>query len=345
MIDLRSDTITLPSAAMREAIAHAHLGDDVYGEDPTVNQLEQRAAQMMGKEAAVLVASGTMGNLSALLAHCTRGQRVITGSESHIYHYEAGGAAALGGLMYDIIPNLPDGTLDQAALECAATPIHDLHHAPPGVVCLENTHNRCGGTVLTPDYLASVHALTQAHGLPLHLDGARIFNAAAALGIDVRDLTRHVDTIQFCLSKGLSAPVGSLVVGPHECITRVRGIRKMLGGGMRQAGIIAAAGLVALNEMVARLADDHANARMLAEGLAILPGIHVDLSRVQTNIVIFNLTGTRMSPGQFCTALHEQGIIIGEMHGCGLRAVTHYGITADDIQTALDTIKHIVSVI
>ncbi len=344
MIDLRSDTVTLPSPAMRQACASAELGDDVYGEDPTVQRLQTLAAAMMGKEAALLVPSGTMGNLAALLAHCRqRGQRVLVGSESHIYHYEAGGASALGGLVYQTIPNLPDGTLDAPALQAAIQTVRDPHFAPPGLVCLENSHNRCSGAVLSPDDMARIHALTQEHGLPLHLDGARIFNAAVALGIDVRDLTRHVDSVQFCLSKGLAAPVGSLVAGARPFIEQVRYVRKMLGGGMRQAGIIAAAGIVALTEMVARLAEDHAHARMLAEGLAVLPGIALEPASVQTNIVIFTLTTPHLTAAQFCAALREHGILIGEMHGRGLRAVTHYGIGADDIAATLEAARHLLA--
>jgi threonine aldolase len=343
VIDLRSDTVTLPSPAMREAMAHAEVGDDVYGEDPTVNRLEAQAAQRMGKEAAVLVPSGTMGNLSALLAHCQRGQRVVLGSESHIFHYELGGASALGGLVYHMLPNLPDGTLEPGTLEEALASDHyDIHLAPVGVVCLENTHNRCGGAVLTPDYMAAVHARTQQHGVPLHLDGARIFNAAVALNSDVRELTRHVDSVQFCLSKGLSAPVGSLVAGSAAFIQRVRRMRKMLGGGMRQAGVIAAAGLVALNEMVERLEEDHLNARLLAEGLAAIPGIVLEPEAVQTDIVIFGLSDTGRAPGDFLAALKEQGVLMGEMGG-NVRAVTHYGISSEDVQAALQAVQRVLA--
>ncbi len=331
-IDLRSDTVTLPSPTMRQAMATAALGDDVYGEDPTVNALEQLAAERVGKEAAVLVVSGTMGNLAALLAHCQRGQRVILGDESHIYHYEAGGASALGGLVYHPLPTNSDGTIDIDRLAAAATAINDAHFAPPGVICLENTHNRCGGVAISPGYLAEVHALARERGLPLHLDGARIFNAATALGLPVTALTAHVDTVMFCLSKGLAAPVGSLVAGPAEVIARVRRMRKLLGGGMRQAGVIAAAGIVALTEMVDRLADDHANARLLAAGLAELPGVAIDLSRVQTNIVRFQLRHPRLSVNEFLDRLRSHGILMGWLEGTTIRAVTHYGIETTDIE-------------
>ena len=343
-IDLRSDTVTLPSPAMRAAINAAPLGDDVYGEDPTVNRLEELAAAAVGKEAALLVTSGTMGNLAALLAHCNRGESVLLGDESHIYVYEAGGASALGGLVYRPLPTLPDGALDGAALEAAlTTPADNPHFALPGVVCLENTHNRCGGTVLRPEYMARVHALAAARGLPLHLDGARIFNAAVALNLDVRELTRHVDSVQFCLSKGLAAPVGSMLAGPRPFIERARRVRKMLGGGMRQAGIVAAAGIVALTEMVARLADDHANARMLAEGLAALPGVQLDLARVQSNIVLFAMPSPEAAQ-HLIASLREQGVLVIGMGGPLVRAVTHYGITAEDIQVALATAEEVVRI-
>ncbi len=339
MIDLRSDTVTLPSPAMRMAMAQAELGDDVYGEDPSVNRLEALAAQMVGKEAALLVASGTMGNLAVLLTHADRGQRVILGSESHIYHYEAGGAAALGGLVYQTVPNLPDGTLDPAALQAALEWPEDMHRAPVGVICLENTHNRCGGAVLLPAYLEQVHTLAWQHGLPLHLDGARIFNAAVALNHDVRALTRHVDTVQFCLSKGLSAPVGSVIAGSHTFVNQARRVRKMLGGGMRQAGVIAGAGIVALKEMVDRLAEDHANARMLASALAGMPGITLEPERVQTNIVIFELNDPAITPKQFLTALREQGVLMGGFSGRQIRAVTHYGITTNEVRAAVVAVR------
>ncbi len=341
MIDLRSDTVTLPAPAMREAMTHAEVGDDVYGEDPTINRLEALAAEKVGKEAAVLVPSGTMGNLAALLTHCERGQRVLLGSESHIFHYEVGGAAALGGLAYHLLPNLPDGTLDAAALEEALSHgPHDMHHAAPGVVCLENTHNRCGGAVLSPAYMAQVYAQAQQRGLPLHLDGARIFNAALAQGVDARELTQYADSVQFCLSKGLAAPVGSLVAGPAAFIQRVRRVRKMLGGGMRQAGIIAAAGIVALTQMVERLHEDHENARLLAAELAQIHGVRVDPAQVQTNMVMLQLEAGQMSAPHFLAALREAGVLMGDS-GANIRAVTHYGITAADVRAAAAAVRKV----
>lgn len=342
-VDLRSDTVTLPSPAMREAIGRAELGDDVYGEDPTVNRLERLAADLVGKEAAVLVPTGTMGNLSAVLAHGGRGQRVILGDECHIYRYEAGGASALGGLIYHALPTAADGTLDLEALRAAAAHSDDLHQSPAGLICLENTHNRCGGVVLRPDYLAAAHAIARERGLPLHLDGARVFNAAVALGVDVRAITGHVDSVQFCLSKGLSAPIGSLVAGPAAFVARVRRMRKLLGGGMRQAGVIAAAGIVALTEMVGRLADDHANARALAVGLAAIPGLGVRLELVQTNIVRFELTSPELSAPDLIGRLRERGVLMGGMGPRTIRAVTHYGIGPSDIERALQAVRDVVA--
>ncbi|HWQ14186.1 MAG TPA: low-specificity L-threonine aldolase [Roseiflexaceae bacterium] len=339
VIDLRSDTVTLPTPAMREAMARAELGDDVYGEDPTVNRLEALAAERVGKEAAVLVASGTMGNLAALLAHCGRGDEALVGSESHVYHYEAGGASALGGIIYRVVPNLPDGRLDPAALDCVAYVVDDPHHAAPRVICLENTHNRCGGAALAPAYMQEVGELARARGLAVHLDGARVFNAAVALGVDVRAITRHVDSVTFCLSKGLSAPVGSVLCGSAAFVARARRARKILGGSMRQAGVFAAAGIVALEQMVDRLAEDHANARLLAEGLARLPQIAIDPGAVQTDIVYFGLRNTQLTPAELVGALRERGVLMGDSGGGRIRAVTHYGIDAGDIEEVLEAVR------
>ena len=338
MIDLRSDTVTLPSQTMRDAIARAELGDDVMGEDPTVNRLEELAAEKMGKEAAVLVTSGTMGNLVSLLSHCTRGQDVILGDQCHIFKYEAGGASALGGLAFHTVPTGRFGELALPDIKRAIYP-PDEHYAPPGLICLENTHNRCGGTVLPVEYLRAVRRLADTVGVPVHLDGSRVFNAAVALGCEVPAFTQSVDSVQFCLSKGLSAPVGSLVCGSQEFIRRARRYRKMVGGGMRQAGIIAAAGIVALNEMVERLAEDHQTARRLAEGLAELPGVHIDLEAVQTNLVIFSVPTPHANGGSFAEVLGQAGVKIGDIGGERFRAVTHYGISQADIDEALQIIR------
>lgn len=338
-IDLRSDTVTLPTQAMRAAIAEAALGDDVYGEDPTVNRLEALAAERVGKEAAVLVTSGTMGNFCAVLAHCGRGDEALVGDECHIYHHEAGNASVLGGVALQIVPTTPAGELPLDALEHAVRDANDSHAALTRLICLENTHNRCGGVVLSLDYLRSVRQFADANGLRIHLDGARVFNAAVALGVDVRELTAPVDSVMFCLSKGLAAPVGSILAGDAELIARARRVRKMIGGGMRQAGIIAAAGIVALETMVERMAEDHANARVLAEGLATLPGIEIDLATVQTDIVRFHLVDPRWTGTTFARALAERGVLIGGGGYGSMRAVAHYGITSDDIEETLEKFR------
>lgn len=339
-IDLRSDTITHPTPAMRAAMARAEVGDDVFGDDPTVNRLQEMAAERFGKEAALFVASGTMGNLVALLTHCARGEEIIMGNLAHTFLNEQGGTAALGGIHTRTVPNQPDGTLDLAQV-AAAIRGDDDHYPITRVICLENTQNRCGGTVLDAAYTQAAGDLAHQHGLRLHIDGARIFNAAVALGIDVRELTAPADSVSFCLSKGLAAPVGSVVVGSHAFIARARRNRKVVGGGMRQAGILAAAGIVALQEMVDRLAEDHANARLLAEGLAQLPGLAVDLNRVQTNIVYFDLLRPDITPVQLAGALAARGVRLLPAGGPSLRAVTHYQVNRTDIEHALDVLRGI----
>jgi threonine aldolase len=340
MIDLRSDTVTLPTPAMRAAMAEAEVGDDVYGEDPTANHLQKLAAERVGKEAGLFVVSGTMGNLTALLGHCGRGDEVILGSKSHTFLYEAGGSASLGGIHHYAIPNQPDGTLELDEIEAAIRP--DNVHAPRSrLICIENTHNRCGGAVLTPQYTDAVGDLAHRNGLKVHLDGARVFNAAISLGVDVRELTRGVDSVSFCLSKGLSAPVGAVLCGDAPFIVEAHRWRKAVGGGMRQCGILAAAGIVALEQMVDRLAEDHANARRLAQGIADLPGLAIDPLTVQTDIVIFGVTSERFSATQWVAALLEQGIQMSAIGPAQIRAVTHYGITTADIEVTLAVMKAI----
>lgn len=339
-IDLRSDTVTLPTPAMQEAMASAELGDDVYGEDPSINRLEAMAAERVGKEAALFVASGTMGNLVSVLTHCGRGDELIVGDHAHIFLYEAGSVSAVGSIHSRQVPNQPDATLDLAQVEAAIRPDND-HFPRTKLICLENTHNRCGGACLTPDYMRQVRALADKYNLKIHLDGARIFNAAVALGVDVYELTRDTDSLSFCLSKGLSAPVGSLVCGPADFIREARRARKMLGGGMRQGGVIAAAGVVALEHMVDRLAEDHVNARRLAEGLADIPGITLDPSRVQTNIVYFDLEDGAPDAAEFCGRIVERGLKMGPTGACRIRAVTHYGIEADHIEQALAVVAQV----
>ncbi len=343
IIDLRSDTVTLPSPAMRQAMAAAELGDDVYGDDPTVNRLQALAGQLLGKEAGLFVASGTMGNLVALLAHAPRGAKVILGDEAHIFHYEQGGAAVVGGLVYQTLPTNPHGDLPLDRIRAAIEHHDDAHIAPPGVVCLENTHNRCGGTVLPLDYLQQVRQLTTEHNVPLHLDGARLPNAAVALGVSMQQIAAPFDSVQLDLSKGLAAPVGGVVVGSTAFIKRAHRARKLLGGGMRQAGVIAAAGIVALEQMVERLAEDHRHARLLAEGLAALPDILIDLATVQTNLVFFRLHAERWSPAAFVHALREHNILLGASSDGRLRFATHYGVTRADIDRTLHACKQVLS--
>jgi threonine aldolase len=340
MIDLRSDTVTLPTPAMREAMFQAELGDDVYGEDPTVNRLEAMAAERLGKQAALFVVSGTMGNLVALLTHCGRGDEVILGTLSHTFLYEAGGSAALGGIHHWALPNHADGTLALEQIEDAIRP--DNVHAPRSrLICLENTHNRCGGAVLPPEYCDAVGALAREHSLSVHLDGARLFNAAVALGIEARELVRSVDSVSFCLSKGLSAPVGALLCGEAGFVDEARRWRKAVGGGMRQCGVLAAAGIVALEQMVDRLAEDHANAYRLAEGIAQTPGLYLDLDTVQSDIVIFEVTAEQITAAELVAVLLERGVQVSAISASRIRAVTHYGIESQDIDTTLQAITDV----
>lgn len=334
VIDLRSDTVTLPTDTMRRAMATAELGDDVFGEDPTVVNLEALAAEMTGKEAAMLVPSGTMANLICLLTHCGRGEEVILGDQAHIFFYEQGGSAAVGGIHPRTVPNQPDGTLDLDAVRDSIR-ADDQHFPCTRLIALENTHNRCNGTPLSPAYLQSVAGLACEYGLAVHMDGARIFNAAAALRVSVADLAGPVDSLSFCLSKGLSAPVGSLVCGSGTFIRKARRNRKVLGGGMRQAGVIAAAGIVALQEMTGRLVDDHRNAHRLANGLSVMRRAQIDPEGVKTNIVYVNLDPEGRPAAEMVTRLAEKGVRVGATGPYQFRAVTHYGISEEDIDHAL----------
>lgn len=353
-IDLRSDTVTHPTPAMRRAMASAELGDDVFGDDPTVNALEARAAALLGKEAGLFVASGTMGNLVSLMAHLPRGHEAIAGATTHTVMDEAGGHAVVAGATIRTLPEGPDGTMGPAAIAEAFRDPTDLHEPITGLVVLENTHAHSGGRPLPLAYLEAVAAVAHERGVPLHVDGARFFNASVALGVPPRALAAPADTLTFCLSKGLAAPVGSVVVGPAPFIARARRARKLLGGGMRQAGVLAAAGLVALGEgpdgagpdaMIARLAEDHANARRLAEGLAALEGVRspggiaqpeedgpLDPSRTVTNFVLFRVARER---GAFLAALEAHGVLMVPYAHGQVRAVTHHGITADQIDRVI----------
>jgi threonine aldolase len=338
-IDLRSDTVTHPTPEMREAMYRAEVGDDVFGEDPTVNKLEEIAAERVGKEAALFVASGTMGNLVSLLTHCGRGDEAIVGDRSHTYLFEQGGMAALGGITPRPTPNQPDGTLRLEDIEGAIRG-DNVHFPRTRLVCLENTHNVCNGTPLTAEYTAQVARLAHDRGLRVHLDGARVFNAAAALEIDVRDLVREVDSVMFCLSKGLCVPVGSLVCGSADFIAEARRARKIVGGGMRQAGILAAAGVVAMERMTDRLAEDHARAKRLAEGLAEIPGVEV--APASSNILYFRLTEeASKTPEDVVAGLAQRGILLMGREQGRFRAVTHYWISNEDIERTIQATQEV----
>ncbi len=341
-VDLRSDTITRPTDAMRRAMAEAEVGDDVFGEDPTIRRLEEMAAKRLGKDAAMYVPSGTMGNMTSLLSHCGRGDEIILGDQSHIYIYEQGGASALGGIHPRPIHNEPDGTIDLDAVEAAIRPV-DVHQPTTRLIVLENTHNRCNGSPLSPDYMRQVRKLADRHGLKVHVDGARIFNSAVAQGLNVRQLAADADSVTFCLSKGLAAPVGSVVCGPPDFITRARRARKVLGGGMRQAGVLAAAGIVALNEMVDRLAEDHANARRLGEGLAKVPGLAVSLELVKTNILFIRIEGAKIAAPELAERLKAEGVLVLALDPRRLRAVTQYHVNAEDIDYAVQVFKKVLA--
>ena len=335
-IDLRSDTVTLPTDEMLEAIRYAKLGDDVYREDPTVNKFEEMAAAKMGKEAALLVTSGTQANLVSLMSNTQRGQLVILESESHMHWYEVGGISTIAGLLPWPVKS-QYGVLEPEQIDAAVRP-KDIHFPEPALVCVENSHNRHGGTVVTPAQLQAMHEAAERHDLKLYMDGARIFNSAIALRVDVKELTRQVDNLMFCLSKGLCCPVGSVVVGSNEFIEKARKVRKVLGGGMRQAGIIAAAGIVALEKMINRLQDDHENANRLAEAITKIKGIHVDLKRVQTNIVLLNTSDLKVDDKFVLSKLKEKGVLVSTMGKNMLRMVTHLGIDREHVEDAINAV-------
>jgi threonine aldolase len=343
IVDLRSDTVTHPTPAMREAMAKAEVGDDVFGEDPTVNRLQQMAAARVGMESGLLVPSGTMGNLAAILAHCGRGDEAIMGSLGHTFLFEGGGVAALGGVMPHTLANQPDGTLRLADLQ-AAVRSDDVHNPTSRLVILENTHNRCGGVPLTVEYTRQVAELAHQRGLKLHVDGARIFNAAAALGVQAVDLTAQADSVTFCLSKALCAPVGSVLCGPAEFIHKARRIRKQLGGGMRQAGVLAAAGIVALETMVDRLTEDHARARRLADGLRSIAGLELDPPNPQSNMVFVNLSPTvALNAAQVAERLKLMGVRVMASGPRRFRMVTHYWVDDAGIERTLAGFKAVLA--
>jgi len=339
IIDLRSDTVTHPTPEMRQAMFEAEVGDDIYGEDPTINRLEEKAAEKMGKEAALFTTSGTQSNLIAVLPHTRHGNEILLGSQSHIFCYEVGSAAAVGGVVMHILPNDSYGRMDPGEIEQNIRG-KNLHLPETALICLENTHNRCGGAVLDADYTGEVCELAGKYGLKVHLDGARIFNAAVALGVPASKLAEKVDSVSFCLSKGLSAPVGSLLCGSKDFIERARKYRKMLGGGMRQGGILAAAGIVALNTMVERLAEDHANAAKLARSLARAAGIEHVQGEVRTNIVMFGISPA-IPEADFMRELIAAGVKVNARGGRLFRAVTHRMISEADIEEAVLEIKEV----
>jgi threonine aldolase len=339
-VDLRSDTLTMPGPDMRRAMADAELGDDVFGEDPSVNRLEERAAALMGKEAAVFVASGTMGNLLAVLALARSGQEVIADADAHLFMSEGAGAAALGGVQLRPLAT-ETGVMSGDQVRDAVRPTNDYHAPLTAAVSVENTHNRHGGVVWPLEALDGVRRAAAERGIAVHMDGARVFNAAVAQGVSVGEIAATADTITFCVSKGLGAPVGSVLCGPAGVIDLARRWRKAVGGGWREAGVLAAAGLWALDHMVERLAEDHANARTLAEGLAEVPGVRIDLARVQTNIVRFEVT--EMSAREFADACRARGVLGGASGRGSVRFVTHLGIDASDVQRALAVSSEVLS--
>ena len=338
IIDLRSDTVTLPSPEMRQAMANAELGDDVFGEDPTVNRLQEMAAEMLGKEASLLVTSGTQGNLAAMLTHCRRGDEVILGELSHSVIFEVGGASALGGLIMKTVRNDPHGGLNLGDVRAAIRPPND-HFARTGLICVENTHNLCGGMVLNEEDLSAIRDLSDRRGLPVHMDGARVFNAAVALGVPVARLAAYADSVTFCLSKGLGCPIGSVLCGRKDFVAEARRYRKMLGGGMRQAGVIAAAGVYALEKMVDRLDEDHENAREAANGLAQVAGIAL-APPPQTNLVYFSVDGWKLP--EFVRRLEQAGVVCFD-EGGRIRWVTHYGIDRADVQEAVSRTRSVMA--
>lgn len=338
MIDLRSDTVTKPTEEMRKAMYTAEVGDDVYKEDPTVRELEETAAEILGKEAALFVTSGTQGNQIAVLTHCRPGQELLLEEESHIFYYESGAVAALAGVQTRTIPGYRGAMDPQDVLNAIRT--EDIHFPETGLICLENTHNRAGGAVIPVENMEAIYNIARASKVPVHLDGARLFNAAAAAGVDVKEFAKNTDTIQICLSKGLGAPVGSIIAGDTEFITKARKWRKRLGGGMRQAGVIAAPGLIALTKMKDRLGEDQWNARILAEAIESIPGMKL-ARQPETNIVVADVAGLNIPSDVFVEKLRSEGVISGTFGPTFVRFVTHYDVTEDQIQEAIEAISNV----
>ena len=352
MIDLRSDTVTLPSKEMRKAILSAKLGDDVFGEDPAVNELETKASKIIGKEAALLVPSGTMGNLVSILVHCQRGTEIILGDKAHTFVFEAGGISTFGGVHSRQLKNQADGTINIEEIKSAIRMDND-HFPKTSAITLENTHNLCNGSPLSPDYIKDVAQIAHNNDMKLHIDGARIFNAAVALDVDVKNLVMSADSVTFCLSKGLSAPVGSVICGSKEFIYHARRNRKALGGGMRQAGIIAAAGIYSLDNMLDQIKEDHKNAQRLAEGIDKIEGLWIDLENIKTNILYFDIDkeakqSEKLAQQRKNVDLYPFEIVLNNIHFFEtyprrFRLVTHYGITGDDIEKTLGVLDNMVN--
>ncbi|MBI4854024.1 MAG: aminotransferase class I/II-fold pyridoxal phosphate-dependent enzyme [Acidobacteria bacterium] len=340
IIDLRSDTVTKPTAKMREAMSNAEVGDDVYLEDPTVNHLEKRAAEIFERQAALFVPTGSMGNLICVKLHTEPGQEVILESRSHILNYEVSSMAMVAGVLPRAIPT-SNGLLEWKQIEQAIRP-QIYYCSQTALICLENTHNMAGGAVMSKAQTYEICLQARERKIPIHLDGARVFNAAATLGESVADLTRHFDSVMFCLSKGLGAPVGSIIVGSREFIEKARILRKLLGGGMRQVGVLAAAGLIALEEMPNRLKEDHSNAKFLATALAAIDKIEIDPESVQSNILIFDISKTGLNTSEFSAKLKERGILANGINATQMRMLTHYDVDKEDCQKALKTIKDLV---
>ncbi|WP_449537334.1 low-specificity L-threonine aldolase [Ferdinandcohnia sp. Marseille-Q9671] len=336
MIDLRSDTVTKPTAEMRRAAYEAEVGDDVYQEDPTVIELESTAAEMLGKQAALFVTSGTQGNQIAVLSHCRNGNEIIVEQDSHIFNYEGAAISAFAGVQPRTIKG-NRGAMEPSAVE-AAIQVEDVHNPETGLICIENTHNRAGGAIIPLENMEAIYNIATTNSIPVHLDGARLFNASVALGRPVSDIAQFTDSVQFCLSKGLGAPVGSIIAGSQEFINRARKWRKRLGGGLRQVGIIAAPGLVALRSMVDRLAIDHEHAKILAEGLGNSKGIHV-VNQVETNIILVDVSARGLNSGQFAEILKEHGVLVSTFGPELVRFTTHYDVDRESIEKALSIVN------
>ena len=341
MIDLRSDTVTLPTNEMKQFIMDSPLGDDVYGEDPSVNLLQKKIAKIFNKESALFVPSGTMANLISVLTHCNRGDEVILGNKSHIFFYEAGGISAFGGVHSHQINNNDDGTININDIENAIRKKGDDHFPKTKLICLENTHNACYGSPINTDFFSEVKNIAKKHNIPIHLDGARIFNAAIALNKSVDKLTKDCDSVSCCLSKGLSAPVGSVILGSKNFISKAKSLRKALGGGMRQAGLIASAGIFSLDHMINRIIDDHSNAKILASKLNLIKNLEINLNQVQTNIIFIYNRDKTLSNQDLLLSLEKNNIKIDYKGNSKFRLVTHSGFRKEDINAVIKIFRKI----